>query len=152
MHSLQWKYMNCDQDFTWIPADIILVLVQIMAWHRTGKLLSEPMMVSLLTHICVTQSQWVKKRTPDEMSWYKSALLTDVVDSHAPSLSLSSENHCHTWTPNCTRRFIAGILLETNSEDLAKILGRKPASAKPCGDTAQNIYCKIFREQLCQPR
>ena len=37
-------------------------LVQIMAWHRTGdKPLSEPMIVSLLTHICVTRPQWVKQ-------------------------------------------------------------------------------------------
>ena len=34
--------------------------VQIMAWRRSGgKPLSEPMMVSLLTHICVTRPQWV---------------------------------------------------------------------------------------------
>ena len=34
-------------------------LVQIMAWRRSGdKPLSEPMMVSLLTHICVTRPQW----------------------------------------------------------------------------------------------
>ena len=38
----------------------IPALVQIMAWRRPGdKPLSEPMMVSLLTHICVTQPQWV---------------------------------------------------------------------------------------------
>ena len=37
-------------------------LVQIMAWRRLGdKPLSEPMMVSLLTHICVTRLQWVNK-------------------------------------------------------------------------------------------
>ena len=36
-------------------------LVQIMAWRRSGdKPLSEPMTVSLLTHIYVTRSQWVK--------------------------------------------------------------------------------------------
>ena len=36
-------------------------LVQIMAWRRSGdKSLSEPMMVNLLTHICVTRPQWVK--------------------------------------------------------------------------------------------
>ena len=36
-------------------------LIQIMAWRRSGdKPLSEPMMVSLLTHICVTRPQWVK--------------------------------------------------------------------------------------------
>ena len=39
----------------------IPALVQIMAWRRPGdKPLSEPMMVSLLTHICVTRPQWVK--------------------------------------------------------------------------------------------
>ena len=37
-----------------------LTLVQIMAWRRPGdKPLSEPMMVSLLTQICVTRPQWV---------------------------------------------------------------------------------------------
>ena len=44
--------------FTNIPA-----LVQIMAWHRPGdKPLSEPMLVSLLTHICVTRHQWVNNQ------------------------------------------------------------------------------------------
>ena len=56
----------------WIPIKISLkfvpkgrinnipVLVQIMAWRRPGdKPLSEPMIVSLPTHICVTQPQWV---------------------------------------------------------------------------------------------
>ena len=39
-------------------------LVQIMAWRRSGdKPLSEPMMVGLLTHICVTRPQWVKIRS-----------------------------------------------------------------------------------------
>ena len=36
-------------------------LVQIMAWRRPGdKPLSEPMMISLLMHICATRPQWVK--------------------------------------------------------------------------------------------
>ena len=35
-------------------------LVQIMAWRRSGdKPLSEPMMASLLMHICVTRPRWV---------------------------------------------------------------------------------------------
>ena len=38
----------------------IPALVQIMAWRRSGdKPLSEPMMASLLTHICVARPQWV---------------------------------------------------------------------------------------------
>ena len=56
----------------WIPIEISLTFVpkgsinnnpalfQIMAWRRPGdKPLSEPMMVSSLTHICVTRPQWV---------------------------------------------------------------------------------------------
>ena len=39
----------------------IPALVQIMAWCRPGaKPLSEPMMVRIATHICVTRPQWVK--------------------------------------------------------------------------------------------
>ena len=38
--------------------------VQVMAWRRTGdNTLSEPMMVRLLTHICVARPQWVKEHT-----------------------------------------------------------------------------------------
>ena len=45
------------------PIDNIPALVQIMAWRRPGnKPLSEPMMVRLLTHICVTRPQWVNER------------------------------------------------------------------------------------------
>ena len=43
------------------PINNIPALVQIMAWRRPGdKPLSEPMLVSLLTHICFTLPQWVK--------------------------------------------------------------------------------------------
>ena len=58
----------------WIPIKISLnfvpkgqinnipALVQIMAWCRPGdKPLSEPMMVSLTTYICVTRPQWVNR-------------------------------------------------------------------------------------------
>ena len=40
------------------PINNIQALVQIKAWRRLGdKPLSEPMIVSLLTHICVTRPQ-----------------------------------------------------------------------------------------------
>ena len=43
------------------PSNNIPLLVLIMAWRRSGdKPLSEPMIVFLPTHICVTQPQWVK--------------------------------------------------------------------------------------------
>ena len=42
------------------PINNIPTLVQVMAWRRPGdKPLSEPMMVRLPTHICVTHPQWV---------------------------------------------------------------------------------------------
>ena len=44
------------------PINIIPALAQIMALHHPGdKPLSEPMMVNLPMHICVTRSQWVNK-------------------------------------------------------------------------------------------
>ena len=65
----KWIFMNKN---VWIPIEISLkfvpkgpinnipALVQVMAWRRAGdKPLSEPMMSSLLTHICVTRPQWV---------------------------------------------------------------------------------------------
>ena len=48
----------------------IPALVQIMAWRRPGdKPLSETMMVSLLTHICVTRPQWVNSLWPSGTIW-----------------------------------------------------------------------------------
>ena len=42
------------------PINNIPALVQIMAWRRSGdKPFSEPLMVRLLTHICVTRPEWV---------------------------------------------------------------------------------------------
>ena len=43
------------------PINNIPALVQIMAWRRPGdKPLSEPIVVRLPTHICVTRPHWVK--------------------------------------------------------------------------------------------
>ena len=44
-----------------VPIDNITALLQIIAWRRAGnKPLSEPMMASFPTQICVTRPQWVK--------------------------------------------------------------------------------------------
>ena len=68
--SLKWIFLN---ENVWISLQIslkfvpkvsinkILSLVWIMAWRSPGnKPLSEPMIVSLPMHICVTRPQWVK--------------------------------------------------------------------------------------------
>ena len=69
--SFKWIFLN---ENVWISIEVSLkfvpkgsinnfpALVQIMAWRLSGdKPLSEPMMVSLLTHICVTRPHWVKE-------------------------------------------------------------------------------------------
>ena len=61
------------------PINKIPSLVQIMAWRRWGaKPLSEPMMVSLLTHICVTRPQWFR-HLQINTAWILHALLTFVL-------------------------------------------------------------------------
>ena len=64
MHFLEWKCLNSDKNFTEVCSQgsnwNIPAMVQIMAWRRPGdRPLSEPMMVSLPTHICVARPQWV---------------------------------------------------------------------------------------------
>ena len=47
------------------PINNIPALVQIMAWRRPGdKPLSEPMVVKLPMHLCVTRPQWVNSLAP----------------------------------------------------------------------------------------
>ena len=53
-----------------VPINNMPALVQILAWRRSGdKPLSEPMMVNLLTHICVTRLQWVKGFNDSDCNW-----------------------------------------------------------------------------------
>ena len=56
-----WILIKISSKFIpWHQNNNIPTLVQIMAWHWSGdKPLSEPMMVKLLTHMCVTWPQWV---------------------------------------------------------------------------------------------
>ena len=59
------------------PFNNIPALVQIMAWRRPGdKPLSEAMMVSLLTHICVTQPRWVNRTNRSKCQWHLKHLLS----------------------------------------------------------------------------
>ena len=75
MHFLEWKCLNCGQNFTSFvaggPINNIPSLVQIMARCREGdKPLSEPILVSLLTHIFITRPQWVNDQfTKQTVHW-----------------------------------------------------------------------------------
>ena len=64
VHFLEWKWFNPIKiSMKFVPRgpiNNIPALVQIMAWRRPGgKPLSEPILVRLPTHICVTRPQWV---------------------------------------------------------------------------------------------
>ena len=93
----------------WIPIKISLkfvpegsinnipALVQIMAWRRPGdKPLSEPMMFSLPTHICVTRPQWVNTLWPNKaIWWYRSG--STLIHVMACCLTAPSHKPNHSW-------------------------------------------------------
>ena len=71
-----------------VPINNIPALVQIMAWRRPGdKPVSEPMMVCLLTHICVTRPQWVLIKPPQHKHYAPWAILWDTYCSTSRSSS-----------------------------------------------------------------
>ena len=81
------------------PINNIPALVQIMAWRRPGdKPLSEPMMVSLPMHICVTQPQWVN--TSIHCVSMKFTFVSDVDEYMWAHLSWfnSSWQHMTSWS------------------------------------------------------
>ena len=70
-------------------------LAQIMAWRRPDdKPLSEPMMVRLPTHICVTRPQWVNC---DSHIWFSPAGLWLILDMIITLCSLSLKTWV--WIP-----------------------------------------------------
>ena len=70
------------------PFDNIPALVQIMAWHRPGdKPLSEPMVVILLTHICV--------------NWNFVRILLDGALQILPCCITTSDSCCTLLNINC---------------------------------------------------
>ena len=88
-------------------------LVQIMAWRRSGdKPLSEPMMVSLLMHICVTRPQWVKNKISQGILWdlccYLNIYTCFNPESHILLIRLSSSHWG--WIRTLTDIYIIDLL------------------------------------------
>ena len=68
------------------PVNNIPSLVQIMALRRPGdKPLSEPMVINLLTHICVTRPQWVNQICCNGSAVWETKFL-ELWPDNAPSL------------------------------------------------------------------
>ena len=77
------------------PINNIPALVQIMAWRRRGdKPLSEPMLIFVPTHICVTRPQWVN----DILSHFE----TTVQNSMIKGVNLSSDYQKKYAVCSCT--------------------------------------------------
>ena len=71
------------------PINNISALVQIMAWRRPGdKPLSEPTLIFVPTHICVTRSQWVIEGT------YATADLQSIPDISAHHAACNRYDTC----------------------------------------------------------
>ena len=71
-----------------------------MAWRRPGeKPLSEPMMVSVLTHICVTRPEWVKwpLMTKHLNCWQISQDHTCHFERCSNLMRANIENHKYSW-------------------------------------------------------
>ena len=79
------------------PINNIPALVQIMAWRRPGdKPLSEPMMVSLLTHICITRPQWINmfQKSYFHTAWKSNPIALSIPHIWRPC-SLTCECTCY---------------------------------------------------------
>ena len=102
-----------------VPINIIPALVQIMAWRRPGdKPLSEPRMVCLLTHICVTRPQWVKHHSIH-------IYIHIISDNLVEELSLPELPRCHSHHRSYRYTCASNLLCPWRSQsyDLSVIKG-----------------------------
>ena len=84
------------------PINNIPALVQIMAWRRAGdKPLSEPIMVSLTTHICVTRLQWVNDVSMEALRgnvvWHERHVFFRLLTQCGLLTSEGVPKACHHW-------------------------------------------------------
>ena len=76
IYFIVWNLFSISNDISskFIPngtINNILSSVQVMAWHQPGnKPLSETMMVRSLTHLCITQPQWVYLSMLSILVWH----------------------------------------------------------------------------------
>ena len=111
----KWIFLN---ENVWFPIKIslkfvlkglinnILALVQIMAWRQPGdKPLSEPMMVSLMMHICVTRPQWVKYDLLNSRHNYESCTNKGpkfVMTSQTQGTTVMNKRPCYSSNSSCS--------------------------------------------------
>ena len=100
------------------PINNIPALVKIIAWRRSGdKPLSEPMMVRLPTHICVTRPQWWQRSVHKSGSYiiciltpYTVMCLNWKINDH-----VSTENMYIQSMSLCAQTDILSVLYQENN-------------------------------------
>ena len=100
----KWKLISLDKiSLKFVPRGPITnipTLVQIMAWRRPDdKTLSESLMVILLTHICVTQPEWVNLFRPSDacMRRWTGSSLVQIMACHLFGAKQLSEPMLEYW-------------------------------------------------------
>ena len=133
-NALPWmKMLDSSNNFTEVcfPGykwQYIPILVQIMAWHHTGnKPLSEPMLVSLLPHICIIQPQWV--------NW---VCVIHICRSFMVTLMKTSQSHHY---PRCGKPEVNGWNRSSPTPIIHSMLG---LCADIIGCTGYHSCCKIW--------
>ena len=89
----------------------MVALVQIIAWGRWGdKPLFEPMMVSLLMHICITRHQWCCQRKCAQYILKPQLFLQMIKHHYMPRLSMKvSSSHLGFMAVKFIRRYVNTI-------------------------------------------
>ena len=95
------------------PINNIPALVLIMAWrHPSDKPLSEPMMVSLLMHTCITRPQWVNQQMESWHCWQYLPRMQGILTKDLPcQLSVWTRNEMRYWSMGkCLSHYIHNFL------------------------------------------
>ena len=145
---LKWIFLY---ENVWISIEISLkfvpkgqinnipALVQIMAWRHPGdKPLSEPIMVSLLTHICVTRPQWVNNPRTQGL----------IVPSGCPPSHFSPIQHYPSHSHESTNLQI----LKTSVQEVISIARKWPCSGlRLVTHPIRALICALNSEKVVMP-
>ena len=132
------------------PINNIPVLVQIMAWRRPGdKPLSEPKMVSLLTHICVTRPQWVISNNSYITKQGNASVSNDIPWVKGSKRDMAFIERMHRNKPNIT--YIPEIILCISSANgrwcynaMPSLIGWAHTQNGPCIHFLNIISCLLY--------
>ena len=102
------------------PINNMPALVQIMAWRRPGdKPLSEPMLVCLLTHICVTRPQWDTVYPKKYAHGFVVLCFVVVMQSFIMNIGYGKISQCITTTKHSKAKSVCIFLYDRSCRQLS---------------------------------